>query len=226
VNRGGFTSIVDEPDDCLLALLDNKGWSWGHAVIAQQGCRAFVRVNILSEFVDVDFIVVDRVVGDGVCDGPALVSAFTSTTNTRVHLTMRESSQEGSEVSTGKAMCTQGLPSPSSEQGSVWVWAMVPEGRVQEVLRRGQSPMPRWQAERPPNAPLMKSSIVTTVGEPRVMPVTLLYRIGWGPSLSTYINSDHTYRRHIFTLPLFLWTPTCGKHAIIIEEVTGRLLGG
>jgi hypothetical protein len=90
VNRGGFTSIVDKPDDCLLALLDNRGWSWGHAVIAQQGCRALVRVNVLSEFVDVDFIVVDRVVGDGVCDGSALVSPLTSTTNARDHSSHNE----------------------------------------------------------------------------------------------------------------------------------------
>ena len=74
MNGTGQGRVVDEANDRLAALFDQKGWSRRDSVIANENRAALVWVDLLAELVDVDLVVIDRGPSDRVRDRPVSVS--------------------------------------------------------------------------------------------------------------------------------------------------------
>jgi hypothetical protein len=70
MNCAAHSCVVDEAHNDLAALFDQEGWARRNPVIANKNCVALVWVDFLCKLVDVDLVVVDRVVGYGVRNGP------------------------------------------------------------------------------------------------------------------------------------------------------------
>lgn len=70
VHRRGHRGVVDEANNALTTLLDQKSGTGSDAIIPNHVGGALVWVNLLLEVVDVHLVVVDGAPGDGVGDGP------------------------------------------------------------------------------------------------------------------------------------------------------------
>lgn len=64
-------AIVDEANDALSAFLHPKSWTGRDAIVTNKLSGLLARVDLLRKGQDVDLVVVNRLLGDGVCDCPA-----------------------------------------------------------------------------------------------------------------------------------------------------------
>ncbi len=70
MNSAGQGCIVDKAHHRLPTFFNHKGWARGNSVIPNENRLVLVRVNLLSELVDVDLIIVNESTGDGICNSP------------------------------------------------------------------------------------------------------------------------------------------------------------
>ena len=66
--------IVDEPHHCFGPLLHDERRTWGDAIIAPKRSLTTIGVDLGLELLDVNLVVEDVLSGDGVWDGPGLMS--------------------------------------------------------------------------------------------------------------------------------------------------------
>lgn len=53
--------MIPEPYHCLTSLLHTKGWTGRHAIVTDKSGRLQTRVDLLSERLDVNLVVIDLV---------------------------------------------------------------------------------------------------------------------------------------------------------------------
>lgn len=66
-------SIVHESHNCLCPLWDDEGRARGDSIVADQGSRQEIRVDLLLEGLDIDFVIPDVPSGHRVGDDPSSV---------------------------------------------------------------------------------------------------------------------------------------------------------
>jgi len=91
MNRRVHGGIVDKSHNRLSALFDDKGGARRYAIVPNEIRRAFVRIDLVLEVVDIDLIVVDGLAADRVCDSPRKVSGHFQGYRSRLPLTALES---------------------------------------------------------------------------------------------------------------------------------------
>ena len=74
MDRASQRCVVDEPHNRLAALFNDEGRTGRDSIVADHGCIAFVRIDILSEGRDVYLVVIYGVACDRVGDGSAVPS--------------------------------------------------------------------------------------------------------------------------------------------------------